>query len=123
MVSHHLKPCLGNSKLGQRRKMRRHRSGPYSTFKMPRLRLRKMPRHRLRKMPEHRCGPCKSADTSGPSIMRGQRHDPCTTPKKDRREQQNARLQVPPAQDARVQDQSVQNAQLPWLLQGFGLRN
>ncbi len=83
IVSHHLmKPCLGNSRLGRRRKMRGHRSGPYSTFKMPRRRLCKMPRQRFRKMPEHLCGPCKNADTSGPSTMRGQRYGPCTISEK-----------------------------------------
>lgn len=39
------------------------------------------------------------------------------------REEQNARAQVPPVPDARAQHQSVQNGQLPWLLQRFGWRN
>ena len=38
------------------------------------------------------------------------------------REEQNARTQLPPVADARAQDQPVQNAQTPWLLQSFGLR-
>lgn len=42
---------------------------------------------------------------------------------KVRREEQNARVQVPPAPDARAQDQPMQNAPLPWLLQSFGWRN
>jgi hypothetical protein len=39
------------------------------------------------------------------------------------RGEQNAQVQIPPAPDARAQDQSVQNAQAPWLLQSFGWRN
>ncbi len=39
------------------------------------------------------------------------------------RRKQNARVQVSPAQTAQAQDQSVQNAQAPSLLQIFGLRN
>jgi hypothetical protein len=38
------------------------------------------------------------------------------------REEQNVRTQLPPVADARAQDQPVQNAQTPWLLQSFGLR-
>ena len=77
IVSHRLKPCLGNSKLGRPRKRRRHGSGPYSPFKMPRHRLRKMPRHRLQKMPEQLFGPCKSTDTSGASKVRELSYGPC----------------------------------------------
>ena len=50
-------------------------------------------------------------------------------PRAKAREEQNARarprnprVQVPPVPDARAQDQSVQNAQTPWLLQSFGWR-
>jgi hypothetical protein len=43
--------------------------------------------------------------------------------RKKLRREQNARVQVPPAQDARAQDQSVQNAQAPSFLQTFGWRN
>jgi hypothetical protein len=39
------------------------------------------------------------------------------------REEQDARGQVPPVADPRAQDQSVQNAQTPSLLQSLGLRN
>jgi hypothetical protein len=39
------------------------------------------------------------------------------------RAEQNAQVQVPHVPDARAQDQSVQNAQAPWLLQSFGWRN
>jgi hypothetical protein len=39
------------------------------------------------------------------------------------REEQDARVQVPPVPDTRAQDQSVQNAQTPSLLQSLGLRN
>jgi hypothetical protein len=39
------------------------------------------------------------------------------------RGEQNSGVQVPPVPDARAQDQSVQNAQAPWLLQSFGWRN
>src|SRR5882757_6540652 len=42
---------------------------------------------------------------------------------KVRGEEQNAQVQVPPLPDARAQDQPVQNAQAPWLLQSFGWRN
>jgi hypothetical protein len=35
----------------------------------------------------------------------------------------NPMVEVPPAQDARAQDQSVQNAEAPSFLQTFGLRN
>jgi hypothetical protein len=38
------------------------------------------------------------------------------------REEQDARVQVPPVPDTRAQDQSVQNAQTPSLLQSLGLR-
>jgi hypothetical protein len=38
------------------------------------------------------------------------------------REEQNARVEVPAAPDARAQEQSVQNAQTPSLLQSLGLR-
>jgi hypothetical protein len=44
VVRHPLNPCLGSSKRGRLRKMRRHRSSPYnSPFKMPRQRLRECP--------------------------------------------------------------------------------
>ena len=66
VVRHHLKPCLGNSKRGRLRKMRRHRSSPYnSPFKML--------RQRLREMPEHHSGRRKSNRTFGRSIMHEQR--------------------------------------------------
>jgi hypothetical protein len=39
------------------------------------------------------------------------------------REEQDARGQIPPVADPRAQDQSVQNAQTPSLLQSLGLRN
>jgi hypothetical protein len=39
------------------------------------------------------------------------------------REEQDARVQVPPVPDPRAQDQSLQNAQTPSLLQSLGLRN
>jgi hypothetical protein len=39
------------------------------------------------------------------------------------REEQDARIQVPPVADPRVQDPSLQNAQTPSLLQSLGLRN
>ena len=39
------------------------------------------------------------------------------------REEQDARVQVPPVADPRAQDQSLQNAQTPSLLQSLGLRN
>ena len=39
------------------------------------------------------------------------------------REEQDARGQVPPVADPRAQDQSMQNAQTPSLLQSLGLRN
>jgi hypothetical protein len=39
------------------------------------------------------------------------------------RREQNARIQVPRARDARAQDKSVQNAQAPSFLQYFGWRN
>jgi hypothetical protein len=39
------------------------------------------------------------------------------------REEQDSRGQVPPAPDPRAQDQSMQNAQPPSLLQSLGLRN
>jgi hypothetical protein len=42
---------------------------------------------------------------------------------KARRKQQNARVQIPPAQDARAQDGTGQNAQAPSFLQSLGLRN
>jgi hypothetical protein len=42
---------------------------------------------------------------------------------KVRREKQDAQVQVPSVPDARAQDQSVQNAPFPWLLQSFGWRN
>ena len=74
VVRHHLKPCLGNSKRGRLRKMRRHRSSPYnSPFKML--------RQRLREMPEHHSGWRKSNRTFGPSIMHEQRTNlrkPCS---------------------------------------------
>ena len=57
-------------------KMRGHRTGPHSPYKMPQHSPYKMPRHRLCKMPQHRSGPCKSTDTSVAYKMRGQRSDP-----------------------------------------------
>ena len=53
-------------------KMRRHRMGPHSPYKMP--------QHRLCKMPQHRSGPCKSTDTPVAYKMRGQRSDPGDIP-------------------------------------------
>ena len=48
---------------------------------------------------------------------------PVQNPRKKVRREQNAPVQVPPARDARAQDQSVQNAQAPSFLQTFGWRN
>ena len=48
---------------------------------------------------------------------------PVQNPRKKVRREQNAPVQVPPARDARAQDQSVQNAQSPSFLQSFGWRN
>jgi hypothetical protein len=64
-VSHQLKPCSSNSKLGRPNKTPEHRSGPYSPFKMPKQRWRKMPRHGS--------GPCKRTDKSGPCKIPEQR--------------------------------------------------
>jgi len=50
--------------------------------------------------------------------IRPERH-----PRAKIRREQDARVQVPPVTDARAQDQSVQNAQSPWLLQRMGLMN
>jgi len=51
------------------------------------------------------------------------RAEPVQNPRPQVRREQNAQVQVPPVPDARAQDQSVQNAQAPWLLQSFGWRN
>jgi hypothetical protein len=48
---------------------------------------------------------------------------PVQNRRKTVRREQNARVQVPPAQDVRAQGQSVQNAQVPSFLQTFGQRN
>ena len=51
------------------------------------------------------------------------RAEPVQNPRPQVRREQNAQVQVPPVPDARAQDQPVQNAQAPWLLQSFGWRN
>jgi hypothetical protein len=112
-----LNRCLGYSKLGRTRMMRRHRSGRYSPFKIAQHRFRKLSCAR------HLCGPSKSTHTSGQSIVRGQRCDTYKNPRKKPAREQNARVQVPSAQDEGTRHESEQNAQAPSLLQTYGWSN
>jgi hypothetical protein len=72
-------------------------------------------RPQVRSMQKHRqVGPAQNPRAE----IRPERH-----PRAKIRREQDARVQVPPVTDARAQDQSVQNAQSPWLLQRMGLMN
>ena len=93
----------------------RAQAGPAQPMQAPTIKVMQDAPTRVRPVKKHR--QVRSVQNARAEI-RSQRNHRAKV-----REEQDARGQVPPVADPRAQDQSMQNAQPPSLLQSLGLRN